>query len=237
MWPKANLSKSAHPRVAILHIPKTAGTSVLEVVKRNVRQADIHTHYPPDDVPSPPDAPLAAGVLIGHYFFGFERSFFAECDRAVFLREPEARLVSQLHYEERYFSRRPESPFCAWFRDGGRPVDFIERSRFWYLDNAAVRMVAGIGDTVAFGGLGDEHLEAAIANLDRFDFVGLQTTFPADLRALMKRYGWRGRVPRTNAAPREHALSGDERERLRPHNRLDEQLYERAVALKSEREG
>lgn len=232
MWRRVDLARSAHPRIAILHIPKTAGTSLLTLARRNVRRAQLFTHYPPDDAPPPPAERLTAGVLIGHYFAGYERRFFDNCERIVFLREPAARLESQLEYERRYFLRRTESPFHAWFRAGGAPVDFVEHSRFWYLDNAAVRMLSGVGDGVPFGELSDGHLQTASEALSAFEFVGLQATFAGDVAGLMKRWGWRGRVPRVNAAPRPSRFSDADRDRLRPYNALDEQLYERAVSLR-----
>lgn len=230
MWRKKSTPSAHHPRVAVLHVPKTAGTSLLAIARRNCRRAITYVFYPPEQISTPPPEPLRRGVLIGHFFFGYERRFFDQCDRVVFLREPVDRLASQVQYERSYFLRRQDSSYAAWFRDHPNPIDFIEHSRFWYFDNAMVRMVSGIGDSVPFGQLRSEHLEQAVENLAGFDFVGFQSSFEADMGRLMARYGWRGRVRRINASAERPSLGAAERERLARYGRLDAAFYESALA-------
>ncbi len=166
-----------------------------------------------------------SGLLIGHYSFGYETRFFADCDRAVFLRDPDSRILSQLSYDTRYFSADRNEKFQRFLSTAENPVDFIEFSKFWYYDNAIVRMLSGVGDQLPFGAVTSAHLEAAVCNLERFDFVGFQESFGADASALMDRYGWRGRIARDNVSEKKLPRSDEALGLIARYNCYDRKLY------------
>jgi hypothetical protein len=205
--------------LVFMHIPKTAGTSVLDIVRLNCPAERLALHYPPDRVVRP-EGPLE--VVAGHVAFGYHRELGLDSAKYfTFVRDPLKRVISQV-----YFDRRVDPDLLPDLEARG-VRHAILATRSWYYDNVLVRLFAGAG--AAFGGLGPDDLARARANIERhFFFIGEQEHFRSDLRTLARLLGWRlpRLAPRTmRGAYQGYRLSRDDVAFLRQITRLDAQLW------------
>jgi len=220
--------------VAFLHIPKTAGTSFVEMLEANYKANDIIRYYPPEHIPTIP-AHRHDGLVMGHFSFGYERCFLKSCKRIVFLREPSTRMLSNLHYAQRYYLEPdvPDNHRCKkWFKNHDEPFDFLAFSKFWFFDNVAVRMLSGVGDRIKFGKLTDEHVQAAKQNLEVFDFIGFQENYAKNASDIADYFSWENKISQVNINPRKVELKPHQKKAVRPFLEKDEALFEYALRMK-----
>lgn len=216
--------------VAFLHIPKTAGTSLFEFVKFNYPADRLQLFYPPERT----DLERMHGVgnaLIGHFSYGMQERVFDDCELVTFLRDPVARLISNVHYMSRYYTSTavPDDHSLRHFFESTENVfDVLGKVRLWYLDNALVRMISGVHDQVPYGGMQREHLERAIENLQAFRFVGFQERFDADLLRLSRRMSLRPLLSKANVTRNARSPAASVLEQVRPLVELDREFYQHA---------
>lgn len=215
-------------RIAVLHIPKTAGTSLRKLIEYNCANSNLIYYYPPKLVS---DVLLYNhGLLIGHYNFGYEDKFFEDCERVTFLRSAAARTASQLKFDKRYYTdiaHPNHKENQQWFANNDL-MSFIEHSKLWYYDNAMVRMLADNTRSLNFGQVTEQHLQIAKDNLDKFDFVGFQDNFSGSLNALCERYGWENIEFKSNISAEKHAELNLNDSALNKYNYFDNELYDYA---------
>ena len=109
LWPpRAAAARGAGPAVVLLHIPKTAGTSVRHALIEGLEpSARLFVYMPPygltlDEIVALPLAQRrAARMIVGHMHFGIDRVLGQEARYVTFLREPMARLRSQVAHHQR----------------------------------------------------------------------------------------------------------------------------------------
>lgn len=226
--------------LAFLHIPKTAGTALLKLFERNLPAARIVRWYPPDRPRRPSSPSSGPHLLVGHFPMGTEDAFLLDPLRVTMLRDPIARTLSQLRFLRRGVLQRDGEvarEHQRWFADNEDLIDYIDYSKHWLLDNAQVRMLSGAWRKVPFGELGEEHLETAKRNLDRFDLIMSQAHYDEDVLRLSSRFGWWTHGARVNAGGGSSDGSLSRRPELGSVNELDLALHEHAMQRREQQLG
>jgi hypothetical protein len=248
------------PILAFVHIPKTAGKTVLTMLaaaysKEGVQDAGNYGRNPARvgrklTMPSK----LRARVLAGHVPYGVFREHLSSDTRYMtFLREPVDRVLS--HYYRHLHRWRPKvqrSPRREQHRletpgkvrpDRKPKADSIEEAlvemRMPELNNFATRFLCGY--TAPSEELPATALDNAKENLTRFAFVGIQERFEESLALLQRTLGL-GQVPYTNRhvssgnrRPTVEETSEDQRALIEECNELDAELYRFGLGLFEER--
>jgi hypothetical protein len=232
--------------VFFLHIPKCAGTSLVEDV--------LKAQFPPKErivfYEHGTDAlierlqgmsPRQQGrirCIAGHFAFGVHRYYHARPSTYVtLLRNPIDRVIS--HY---YQVLRKESHYLhSAVRDGRLGLqEYVESGVSIELDNGQTRILAGIGWGADYGRCPRPMLEQAKENLNRhFAAVGISEGFDEFLLLLHREFGWNtdgcGRRNVAAGRPRLEEIDAAAIQSIEAHNRLDQELYRHATALFKQR--
>jgi hypothetical protein len=205
--------------IVFIHIPKTGGSTFASVLRRNYPVSDVVLPNPLNHEPGLEDAlhaiaqrpPGQVRSIHGHVPLSHRDQFPADARFATLLRDPVRR--QQSHYLMLYGKARlvtaPSFP------------EALPRGRL--IDNLQTRLLCGLEDPLTRPA-DDELLAAALAQLDRFAFVGLVERFPESMLLAQERLGlrfvaYRRRNVRVLSPP------PDDVDALREHNRLDLALY------------
>ncbi len=231
---------SNQPAVIFLHIPKTAGSTLHHIIRRQYRPRHIY-HMgsqadAPDKFKKQSDAQRAQiRVLMGHFEMGIDAFLPQPSTYFTVLRDPMARAVS-------YFShvRRDADHYCHELVTTNQMdlETFIASGEDVMMDNGQTRMLAGVLYNIPFGQCGEDVLAAAKRNLrDRFAFVGLTERFDESLLLMRHHFGWRNLYyTRRNVSPPSHKKQLPETTvtAVRQTNQLDTTLYAYAETLLDE---
>jgi hypothetical protein len=237
--------------VIFLHIPKSAGTTLGAILRRQYSRGSVTSlrGEAGDHLRAASDADKASvQALIGHMPFGFHECFPHPCTYVTVLREPIARVISFY-----YHVRRDRGHYLH--RDGaatGMSLEqFVSSGVSTEANNGQTRAISGEGVVLApfpSMGIGFDQcppamLDRAIGNLrEHFPVVGLSERFDETLMLLRQELRWtrtpyycRERVGRniptdlrTNVPRRVAAI-------IERYNELDCALYEYAVRQFDER--
>jgi Galactose-3-O-sulfotransferase len=227
------------PTVIFLHIGKTAGWTLRQVLYRNVRPELVMRVRPPPDRPrgflneeplrafaSLPEGERARPrLLVSHMIFGIHESVPRPSTYITLLRDPVARTISQYAHVLRTTHHRLHRAAVSGeltlerYVCGGEALE---------VDNGQARALAGDAST-PFGQCSEELLEAALGNLaGHVSVAGLTERFDETLVMLGAEFGWRNLYyVRTNTAPAGQRLSVSDADRrmIEERNRLDCELY------------
>jgi hypothetical protein len=243
------------PLVIFQHLPKTGGTTLADILVRNIpseRRIDLTPGpvasalgtYPLDYVRGvvearSPEALEQLRMIGGHVGFGVHTCFDRPAIYLSLIRDPVDRLISA---------------FCYSIPDGrlpsGEPVtleDYAFRTRHYDLglSNHQVRAVSGVPDLDPVGPfttantrpMREDDLEHALNNLDRYyQLLGVTDRFDEFLVVLCQQLGWRLSdavyVPRnvTTGRPSLAEVPQAVIAELERQNTFDRQLYEFASA-------
>lgn len=219
----------------IVHIPKTAGTTLRWIAARQYAASVFHEFYPGD---WPQFEALAAAsrvkvprAVIGHFRFGLHARLPAACDYVTFLRDPVDQVVSMFNH-----LTASDDPVHRGVRSQGGGLaemlghDWLRNLQTQYLTGLTRAEVERDPDCAV-------HL--ALSNLER-EFVGfgLVERFDESLRMMAPKLGWRvPSYPTLNrTADRGVSLSRgylvpQDVERIRGANSCDERVYAYARQL------
>ena len=227
--------------VIFLHIPKTAGSALRDIIRKNYRKTEIYD-FPDMDAREAmeqfsllPDSQRGSyRAVMGHMWFGLHETLPRPSTYLTLLREPVERTVSHYH-----FVRRTRGHYLhRTVTDRQLSIgEYVSSGISTELDNGQTRLVAGAQDEerYPFGACTEELLGQACENLqNRFSVVGLQERFNETLLLLERMLGWRTRQTRKNVTrrrPTVEELTDEEREIIEAHNCLDRRLYDFAVKL------
>lgn len=232
-----------------MHIPKTAGSSLREILEARFapegiiptkREMDSHWNgnYPPISwlLELPSKRWASCRLLRGHFHYQLADRFPQAPVCLTMLREPVARSISALRHFARHSRRYRDAKIADMVHD----ESLVKRQ----IANLQVRMLAAryplnpkrCPKSVSFPMEVTEHeLEVAKATLRRFAFVGIQEEFARSIELLFALFRWSGPVPqpRVNAAPvdAEDEIAPTALAELSEHNRADIDLYEFALGL------
>lgn len=225
------LANGLRVTLLISHIPKTAGTSLRELVRAHhpdalfvyegqltlgTRNLEFMLEFSKNTPPS---------VVMGHYGYGAHRLLAVEPRYVTILREPIARVVSLYHHQKAL----PDSRFATEFAAGLTLHDFVASNITEMTNNHMCRVIAGIPPDAGML-LNDRWLlDLALHNLRRhYLLVGRQEDFPTFVKALGALQGWPvAEVPSVNVAEKPAPdLDARTRAIIASRNALDLELYQ-----------
>lgn len=178
--------------VVFVHIQKTAGSSIVELVRRRygesvISHGDYGGHRPEDfqDV----------AFVSGHFGYEFARSLIAKRYSFTFLRDPVERVLSLYYYCK---GQNPDDYEIYSLAQQLNLEEFLKHSlknnllRTAVCNNQAWQLAHGYGhgtDRDYFSFEEQEIQELAISHLKNFSFVGFTETFEADRNNILKKLG------------------------------------------------
>lgn len=231
-------------KILFLHIPKTAGTSVHNVLHRHFRKDEqvetnmyigknLLTNYSNDQLNQ-------IKLVRGHFPFGlhalFKTNSFEYC---TMLREPLDRCVSHYYYMLARQKVRAK-PGARILKSSLK--ELCSSGEFLFVDNLHVRLLSG-KDDIPFGQVTEEMLETAWDNLQKhFSVIGIQEEFDAFILQLCDQFELKHPWYRKQRVNRERKrideIDGETRAAVLERNKYDVELYRRvAVKVKAEISG
>jgi hypothetical protein len=190
-------------KIIFLHIPKTAGTSLRQMIEKEYPAgACLFLYYPAPfqkNVITEIQTKLPrAKVLYGHFSFGIHRLLGIKGQYVAFLRNPIDRVISFYHHN----ARQPDMRYYAAIQDGMSLLDMLE-SHKPEVNNHITRIIATYGKEDMLDDT--KVLEQALENIEKhFCFIGLVERFTESVNLLGQQLGWRTAyttVPYLNVIP------------------------------------
>jgi hypothetical protein len=210
-----------------MHIPKTAGTTLRDIVDAQFGRKNVLTYYNQNS------RQLLDGLyailkmndnyraIIGHFSFGLHEKLEQPLTYITFLRHPVARTISQ--YKE-MIANHPQYIQAA---DGSR-MDLIEslRANPEYYEDYQTKHVVGHGSPF----VNDPNVgEIALDILDEhFGFAGLVEYFDPSIDYMTKLFGWqRTEYEKRNVKPIEVEITPELVDAICSLNRNDLLIYDK----------
>jgi hypothetical protein len=233
--------------IAFVHIPKTAGGTVINMLGRACSRAALHDagNVLRDLDRSAKKVTRRPGgwerwerqggrVTAGHLPYGLFREHLpAETRYITLLREPVDRVLSHYHSHLRPRGTAIDGRRRARGLPLAASVEEALERRLPDVTNLATRFLCG--DPSPMGTLPPQALDDAKANLRRFAFVGIQERFDESVVLLQRTLGL-GVVPYVNrhisiGRPGVDEIPDEQRKLIVEHNKLDAELFALAQTL------
>lgn len=218
-------------QIIILHIPKTAGTSLRKLVQRNYKKEECFFVYTRNSRFQTVDdfMELDQGkkgrlkIIMGH--LPFNPHLYAGMDPVyvTILRDPVERVIS---YYNHVMTRKD-----GWTSRNVSLLKYLEESDDLQLWNHQTRILSGLNEVVVNSG----HLEAAKNNLENhFIFAGLSEMYAESIARLSALLNWSDTtIFRENTSKGRHGAgyySKSEIQRIADMNQYDIELYNHVKA-------
>ncbi len=224
------MQPSAPQKTIFLHIPKTAGMSMGETVRRVYPRGRCVFIYDldPARINALREDVQHAEAVYGHVSFGIHEIFGIEARYVTVLRDPVDRVVSFFRHQ----ANHDDNEYHRLIAQGMTLKDLLRGEHCHQVNNHMVRILSGHPDAGTTGDRG--LLDRAQANLDtQFDAVGITERMDESVALIGSALGWPRKfsVPRINVDPQPRAfvLDDDTRAEVVRYNALDIELYERVV--------
>lgn len=223
------------PLLIFLHLPKTGGGTLSDVLRREYGQRAVlelyDSSYGEEVASLLPGSGDTVRVVIGHLYFGIHAFLPNSAQYVTLLREPVERVVS--HY---YFVRNDPTHYLYETAQQLNLHDFVIARGAHEPNNDQTRLLSGKRFAASPGAFPDEMLAEAKENLSRhFAVVGLTEAFDESLLLMQRTFGWRRPYyMRRNVGrnrPGIDALPDATIDVIRASNELDIELYHYATAL------
>jgi hypothetical protein len=216
------------PVLIFLHLPKTAGSTVVHILEREYGRDAVLPLYDStfgDEVAElTADQAAHTRVIAGHFYFGVHEHVPGRCRYFTFLRDPVRRIVSHYHFvrgQPKHYLHDAATNMSL-----GSYVEFCGAAE---PNNDQTRLLAGRKTASAEGTCMPEMLPVAKRNLDRHDVVGLTEEFDRSLLLLAHTFGWqRPYYVKQNVSRRRGRrgeLDDETRAAILTSNSLDVELY------------
>jgi hypothetical protein len=223
--------------VIFLHIGKTAGSTMRQVLRRQFPPSEVMVVRSPVRNPrrlrredtleyfaSLPEAErLRPRLILGHTIFGLHELVPRSCTYITLLRDPVALVLSQYHYVRRTPGH--------WLYDTARGMsldEYIRSGVSLEVDNSQTRALSGDVST-EYGHCTREMLATATRNIEEhFTLVGMTERFDETLVLLGSAFGWsRLAYVRANVAPGRHRrdVRPETKRLIEIQNEIDMALY------------
>lgn len=228
----------ADPTVIFLHIGKTAGTTMRQVLRRNFRSSEVMVirargRSREETVERFGELPVEVRarprLIMGHTVFGLHEHVPRPFTYITILRKPSRLVVSQYRFVLRTPGHRHHELVTS---ERMTLADYIRSGVSLEMDNSQTRAISG-DLAVPYGACTEEMLERAKRNLDTcFAVAGLTERFEETLVLMHERFGWsRLRYVSANVAPQGGTMemADEPMAMIEDHNRLDNALYDYAA--------
>ncbi len=231
----------SQPLFLYLHLPKTAGVAVRNLLAAHYREEQVRDVIGPDYLASEQsirelDAAQKSrvGLIAGHFSYGLHKAFDRPCQYFSMLRDPVDRMVS-LYYFTRSNSRHPRHAQAQRMS----LADYVCSGVHPELENCQTKMISGRPECNFVAGTepcNEQDLVRAKTHLaGHFVSVGLFEQMDLSLLMLCRAMDWKY-LParRTNVTSVRRTLSelgSSEREAILTVNHFDQQLHEYAKTL------
>lgn len=225
--PAGNAAEGEETKIIFLHIPKTAGTSLRQVIKKEYPRSQcvfIYSHTPEFLAAVRKKLPRAR-MVYGHLSFGIHEILGIEARYVTFLRHPVRRVLSFYNHQV----RKKDAEFYRQVKAGMSLIEMLESGICHQVNNHMVRIISGHQGTAPVHDIAV--LERAVNNIaQHFVFVGVVEHMAESVARLGRELGFHGRhrISRRNLNLNPISRLIDERTRsaIEYHNRLDLMLYE-----------
>lgn len=227
--------------VIFLHIPKTAGVTIRQIIKRQYPENAMYygDHLSPQEIANvftslPEDYKAQLQMIWGHLIFGVHQHLSTDATYFTFLRDPIERTISHYYY---ILGRPHEFEIAQYLRENNIGFqEALERELILDIQNVQTRMLAGLPYDHPPHTYTQEHLETAMHNLsNHVAVVGLVEQFDASVLLLKKAFGWGNvfynRQNKTPQRPYRGEISPETIALIKKENELDIKLYEFAQQL------
>ena len=234
---RAAAPQDTNPLV-FLHIPKTAGTSLRQLLRERLSVEELIFLDPPLNADR--QAEVARRLpriraLLGHLYFGIDEQLGFHGDYVTFLRDPVARVVSFWKHQQTH----PHAEYHDLVERGVSLREFVLSGQTHQTDNFMTRILVGTRAPGMLDGslnqIDDErYLQMALDNVQqRFRFVGFVERFDESVQELFRTLGWplskapakKLNVLGSGSTPLDEATLAA----IRKHNALDIALYQRLL--------
>lgn len=202
-----------------MHIPKTGGTTMKNIIKDQYESREVWFHMEKDMLPKMDEKikKQALKCVGGHCWFGLHQHFNKPYTYFTMLRDPIDRVVSEYYY----ILERPNHKAYPEVRTMDL-MDFIQEFPL-KSSNQHTRRISG--------NIKSPDLEAAIENIKNdFAVVGLSEMFEESLFLMKQAFGWNDityqKVNVTKTRPSIGQLPKNVVAELEIRNELDLKLYE-----------
>lgn len=203
-----------------MHIPKTGGTTLAEVIKS---QYNHNVEFFQGEVLDLKDKIEGSDSLLGHIPFGIHRHFSKPCIYITMMRDPIERVISIYYYiqrqEKHYLHNKVKKLTLDQFiTDKDFKHEFVNLQTRYFCE----------GKT--------PNLEQAKKNLnDHFTIVGITELFDASLSLIKHELGWKSvqyqKRNVTQNRPLKSDFSAETINKIKQNNMLDIELYEYAKSI------
>ena len=218
-------------QIVYLHVPKAAGTTLLDVARRQYEKSrfyKLRSRYAEKEWPEllVQDSEVIDryDAFYGHYEFGVHADLSCPVYYVTMLREPVARVISLY----KFMMNRLDSPF--WDKRPKRELSLSEFVAGGYSKmscDGQTRLMTGQNTSEP---LQENSLELAIENIARsFIAVGVVERFDESLMLFREKLDWTAHCcyRRKNVGGKEKLLvSESDIKIIKQHNQIDIQLYE-----------
>lgn len=217
-------------KLIFLHIPRTAGTTLLALVGENYPDKEClrlyYPSYPPEVIRAIQTELPKTKVLYGHIHFGIHQVLGIQGKYTTFLRDPYERVISFYDYN----ACSPKLPYYGPIQKGMSLLEMLQSEITEQTNNHMSRIIANYTPKDM---LDDDHvLEQAIKNIEEhFCFIGLTEKLAESVKILGQKLGWKilPKLPRLHPSTTRRYFDECDiqtQDALKKYNRLDRLLYD-----------
>lgn len=204
-----------------LHMPKTGGTTLKNIIKRNIHPSlnyDVYENHQQREKKLKDLSQKRLSCIQGHFPFGIHQYFTNPCTYITLLREPTQRIISE-YYFIRSLPRHDQHQKVI-------KMSLQEYQQQSQNMNLQTRLLSGEIEN----SLTTNHLEQAKANIEEyFSVVGITEMFNESIFLMRKRFGWKNinykKQNVTRKRPSFEKMSVKTINSIKENNHLDMNLY------------
>lgn len=213
--------------IVVLHIPKTAGTSLRKLIQKNYSAKELFFVYGEEsefttieDLQNlSPEQKTGIKVFMGHLPYNPNLFPGMQPRYITLVRDPIERVISYYHH---IMNKNK-----AWKDRNVSLLKYLSVSNDLQLNNHQTRVISGLHELP----VSEKHFDAAIKNIENhFDFVGISEKFEESMVKLSGLFSWNfKKVNRVNVSigkPQQDYFSDQEIQAIERLNKFDLALHD-----------